>query len=96
MNSILTAILFQINPVTLPVSLLIFLGIKTAVGKDADPTYRKPKTTDNKYITFIENYVKNGQPVEDAHKFRLYCGYLGVSVRRPFDSSHPLSKVTIL
>ena len=96
MKSLLAAIVFQLNPLSFPIAILILLGLKGAVGKDADPTYRKPKTTDNKYITFIENYVKNGQPVEDAHKFRLYCGYLGVPVRRPFDSSHPLSKVTIL
>ena len=96
MNSLLTAILLQLNPLALPVSLLIWLGLRTAVGPDADPTYRKPKATDNKYITWIEDYVTNGQPVAQANQYRRYCGYIGVSPKRPFDSSHPLSKVTIL
>ena len=96
MKNLLAAIVFQLNPLSFPIAILILLGIRTAVGKDADPTFRQPKATDNKYITWIENYVKNGQPVKDAHRFRLYCGYLGVPVSRPFHSSHPLSKVTIL
>ena len=96
MKNILSAILFQLNPVTLPISLLIFLGLRTAVGKEADPSYREPQPTDRTYITFIENYVRNGQPIEQAAKYRLYCKYLGVPVYSPFHSSHPLSKVTIL
>jgi hypothetical protein len=96
MKNLLAAIVFQLNPLSFPVAILILLGIRTAVGKDADPTFRQPKATDNKYITWIESYVTNGQPVEQANQYRRYCGYIGVSPRRPFDSSHPLSKVTIL
>jgi len=96
MKNLLAAIVFQLNPLSLPISLLILLGIRTAVGKDADPTFRKPKSTDSKYITWIEAYVTNGQPSEHANQYRRYCGYIGVSPERPFHSSHPLSKVTIL
>ena len=96
MKNLLAAIVFQLNPLSFPISLLILLGLHTAVGKDADPTFRKPKPTDSKYIAWIEDYVTNGQPAAQANQYRRYCNYIGADPKRPFDSSHPLSKVTIL
>ena len=96
MKNLLAAIVFQLNPLSFPIAILILLGIRTAVGKDADPTFRKPKATDSMYIKWIEAYVTNGQPVAQANQYRRYCNHIGVSSKRPFDSSHPLSKVTIL
>ena len=96
MKNILAAIFFQLNPLSFPIAILILLGVKGAVGKEVDPAYRAPKDKDAEYITWIENYVANGQPLADASQYRVYCGYLGVPVKAPFGASHPLSKVTIL
>ena len=93
--SILAGILQHLNPLTLPISVAIHLGIRAAVGPEADPSVRLPQEHDEEAIAWIENYVKNGQ---QAYQFREYCRYcklIGVDPKAPFDSSHPLSTVPI-
>ena len=93
-NGILSAILLTINPLVLPISGLIYLAIRYALGPElTDPTYRKPKETDSADCWLIELYWKSGQPIEMHQSYLRVCGRLGVDIHRPFASDHPLAKL---
>ena len=96
MKNILAAIFFQLNPLAFPISVVIWLLTRLALGKDADPAYREPQPEDDANIAFIEQYVENGQPAYQWKKYLLCCKQLGCDHRSPFADSHPLAKVTIL
>ena len=96
MNSILQAILLQLNPLLLPISGLLYYILRSSLGPDVDPAYRAPEPEDAARIAFIEKYVRDGQPIADYRKYLLYCSQMGADPESPFHDSHPLASETIL
>ena len=87
--NVIAAILLHLNPLTLPVSLLISALLKAAVGKDADPAYRAPEDTDDADIQTILRFFKSGQPSGQRSEYLLACNRLGANYKQPFAPDHP-------
>jgi len=92
-GSTLAAIAYALNPITLPISGLLFLLLRAALGKDLDPTYREPKPTDSADCWLVELYWKSGQPIEMHQSYLRVCGRLGVDPSSPFAEDHHLAKL---
>ena len=87
MNSILTAILFQINPLCLPIAAVLRALLINGLGPDTDPSYRAPQPTDDADIAFIIKYHQDGKPVDRLYQYRVCCKQLGADPDQPFHHS---------
>lgn len=95
LQSILAAILLQLNPLVLPVSLAIAWLIRAGVGPEVDPKYRAPLATDNTDYETLVNFFAKGQPGCLKVKYLLACNRLGSDPNQPFAPDHPFYGVPL-